>query len=214
MGTILRKPLTSGPGMEEISKDLKVPPNQIVTDKFPVLTFGGTPKIDLETWELRFFGSVEQDIELGWNAFKMLPRTRVTTDFHCVTQWSRLDNTWEGVSFREVVKLIKLKPDAKYVMAYCYGGYTTNLDLESLLEENVLFADTHDGKTLEPDHGGPLRLVVPNRYGWKSAKWVNALEFTNKDAPGFWETRGYHMRGEPWSEERFGFGLAWETSLF
>ena len=133
-GTMLRKIPTTGPVAEKISMDLKVPPNQIVTDKFPVLTFGGTPKIDLETWRLRLFGSIQQDIELGWDAFKMLSRMRVTADFHCVTQWSRLDNTWEGVSIREVIKFIKLKPDTKYVMAHCYGGYTTNLDLESLFD--------------------------------------------------------------------------------
>ena len=202
------------PIKQELPEELPAPPNQFVTEKFPVLTFGGTPRIDLATWRLRLFGLVEEEVELTWDQFMALPRIAVTADFHCVTQWSRLDNAWEGVAFQEVLKTIQLKPRVTHVMAHCYGGYTTNLDLEALREESVLFAVTHDGKPLEPDHGGPLRLVVPKRYGWKSAKWVSGLEFMDKDAPGFWEVRGYHMRGEPWAEERFGLGMAWEAPPF
>ena len=124
-------------------------------------------------------------------------------DFHCVTQWSRLNNLWVGVQFVEVLKQVKPKPEARYIMVHCYGGYTTNLPLDVLKEDDVLFAHQHEGKPLEEAHGGPLRLVVPSRYGWKSAKWVNGLEFMAKDKPGFWEERGYHMNGDPWKEERF-----------
>ena len=203
----MRQPRPTKLIKQQLSPELEVPPGQFVTEKFPVLTFGATPRIDLATWRFRLFGLVEQEVELTWEEFMRLPRVAVTADFHCVTQWSRLDNVWEGVAFAEVLKLVQLKPQASYLMAHCYGGYTTNLALESLLEENVLLADRHDGKPLEPDHGGPLRLVVPHRYGWKSAKWVNSLEFMERDAPGFWEVRGYHMRGEPWAEERFSFGF-------
>ena len=199
----MREPRPTKPIRQEHPRKSEVPDNQFVTEKFPVLTFGGTPRIDLATWRLRLFGLVEREAELTWAQLTALPRVAVTADFHCVTQWSRLDNAWEGVQVREVLKLARPQPHAKYVMVHCYGGYTTNLDLEALQEENVLLADTHDGQPLAPDHGGPLRLVVPQRYGWKSAKWVQGLELLEKDAPGFWEQRGYHMRGDPWQEERF-----------
>lgn len=182
---------------------LDVPPGQYVTDKFPVLTYGSTPRIDLAQWRFRVFGLVEQEVVLDWSQFASLPKTTVDAAFHCVTQWSRLENTWEGVAFSEVMKLVKPRSEAKYVMAHCYGGYTTNLALDVLLDDDVLFAYNHDGKPLPPEHGGPLRLVVPKRYGWKSAKWVNGLEFLAQDAPGFWEMRGYNMNGDPWKEERF-----------
>ena len=189
--------------VEQVQDGLEVPPGQYVTEKFPVLTFGPTPKIDLETWQFRVFGLVEEEVTLSWEQFTSLDRITVDTAFHCVTQWSRLQNTWEGVAFREVVKPARLKPEAVYVMVHCYGGYTTNLPLDALMDDDVLFAYRHDGEPLAPAHGGPLRLVVPKRYGWKSAKWVNGLEFMDKDAPGFWEVRGYNMSADPWKEERF-----------
>ena len=182
---------------------LAVPPGQYVTEKFPVLTFGPTPKVDLETWQFRIFGLVEEEVVLDWDRFMSLEKITVDRAFHCVTQWSRLENTWEGVAFSGVMKLIKSKPEGRYVMVHCYGGYTTNLPLDVLLDDDVLFAYRHDGEPLPPEHGGPLRLVVPRRYGWKSAKWVNGLEFMAQDAPGFWETRGYNMNGDPLNEERF-----------
>ena len=182
------------------------PPGQYVTRKFPVLTFGPTPIIDLDSWRFRAFGLVEEEVTLDWSQFTGLQKVAVDAEFHCVTQWSRLQNTWEGVAFNELLKLIRPKPEAKYVMAHCYGGYTTNLALDALREDDVLFAYGHDGEPLAPEHGGPLRLVVPKRYGWKSAKWVNGLEFKAGDAPGFWEERGYHMEGDPWKEQRF-----WDT---
>lgn len=186
----------------------RVPPNQFVTEKFPVLTYGPTPRVGLAEWRLRLFGEVEEEVTLRWEDFRRLPVVRVRADFHCVTQWSRLDNLWEGVPAREVVALVRLKPTARFVMVHCYGGYTTNLPLEALLEEDVLFAFRHDGRDLTPEHGWPVRLVVPRRYGWKSAKWVNGLEFMGEDRPGFWEARGYHMNGDPWKEERFWPGWA------
>ncbi|MSQ14105.1 MAG: sulfite oxidase-like oxidoreductase [Dehalococcoidia bacterium] len=187
----------------EAKRRERVPGGQFVTDKFPVLTYGPTPKVDLATFRLRLFGLVEKECELTWQQLLALPKTVMTADFHCVTQWSRLENTWEGVRTEDVVKLIKLRPEVSYVMVHCYGGYSTNISLEDFLEENVLFAHRHDGKELPADHGGPLRLVIPQLYGWKSAKWVSGVEFIKDDRPGFWEERGYHMRGDPWKEERF-----------
>ena len=146
---------------------------------------------------------MEQDLTLDWQQFMGLPKITLDAEFHCVTQWSRLQNTWEGVAFTEVIKLVRPRPEARFVMVHSYGGYTTNLSLAALTEADVLFAHRHDGQPLPPDHGGPLRLVVPKRYGWKSAKWVRGLEFMEQDRPGFWEERGYHMEGDPWKEERF-----------
>ena len=189
--------------IKQDQKGVEVPPGQFLTEKFPVLTFGSAPKIDLETWQFKVSGLVEKELTLTWEEFMGLEKITLDAEFHCVTQWSRLQNTWEGVAFNEVMKLLKLKPEAKYVMAHCYGGYSTNLALDVVTDDDVLFAYKHDGELLSRDHGGPLRLVVPKRYGWKSAKWVNGLEFMAEDEPGFWEVRGYHMRGDPWKEERF-----------
>ena len=189
--------------IKQDQKGVEVPPGQFLTEKFPVLTFGSAPKIDLETWQFKVSGLVEKKLTLTWEEFMGLEKITLDAEFHCVTQWSRLQNTWEGIAFNEVMKLLKLKPEAKYVMAHCYGGYSTNLALDVVTDDDVLFAYKHDGELLSRDHGGPLRLVVPKRYGWKSAKWVNGLEFMAEDEPGFWEVRGYHMRGDPWKEERF-----------
>ena len=188
--------------------DPRVPAGQYLTDKFPVLTFGSTPKINMSTWQFKVFGLVEEELTWSWDEFKAISSTVQTSDFHCVTQWSQLDNAWEGVSILDVMKLIKPLANAGYVMLHCYGGYTTNLALSVLRDDDVLLAYRHDGEPLSRDHGGPLRLVVPKRYGWKSAKWVNGLEFMAEDAPGFWEARGYHMEGDPWKEDRFWDGLS------
>ncbi len=190
-------------------KGADVPPGQFVTEKFPVLTFGSTPRIDLDTWQFRIFGLVEKEVTLDWRQFNDLQKTELDAEFHCVTQWSKLQNAWEGVAFNDVMKLVGVKPEAKYVMAHCYGGYSTNLSLEVATDDDVLFAYKHDGEPLSPQHGAPLRLVVPKRYGWKSAKWVNGLEFMAENEPGFWEMRGYHMEGDPWKEERFWSSLSW-----
>ena len=181
----------------------RVPPGQFVSKKFPILTYGSTPHIDLDNWRLRIFGLVEKDLALDWERFKALPWNTVGADFHCVTQWSSLDNVWEGVLFRELVNLVEPKPEAKFIMAHCYGGYTTNLQLEAVLEQDGILAHKRDGEELPLDHGWPVRLVVPNRYGWKSAKWLNGIEFMARDRPGFWEERGYNNNADPWKEERF-----------
>ena len=180
----------------------RVPPGQFLSNKFPVLTYGSTPKVDLDTWKFRVFGLVEQEVELTWNQVTKLTWTPVTTDFHCVTQWSSLDNTWEGVTFPDLMALAQPKPEAKFVMAHCFGGYTTNLPLEVAMEEGLL-AHKQDGEPLGEGHGWPLRLIIPSRYGWKSAKWLNGIELIAEDAPGFWEQRGYNNNADPWKEERF-----------
>ena len=181
----------------------RVPPGQFVSRKFPVLTYGPTPVIDLDKWRLRVFGLVENELEFGWDQFLELPWSKVEADFHCVTQWSALDNTWEGVLFSELVSQAMPAPEAKFLMAHCYGDYTTNISLEAVLESGGLLAHKRDGEELPPDHGWPLRLVVPSRYGWKSAKWLNGIEFMAEDKPGFWELRGYNNNADPWKEERF-----------
>ncbi len=180
----------------------RVPPGQFLSNKFPVLTYGSTPKVDLDTWKFRVFGLVEQEVELTWDQFTKLTWTTVTADFHCVTQWSSLDNTWEGVTFPDLMALAQPKPEAKFVMAHCFGGYTTNLPLEVAMEEGLL-VHKQDGEPLGEGHGWPLRLIVPSRYGWKSAKWLNGIELIAEDAPGFWEQRGYNNNADPWKEERF-----------
>lgn len=180
----------------------RVPPGQFLSTKFPVLTYGSAPDIDMATWRIRVFGLVEREVTFDWKEFTQLAWSGMTADFHCVTQWSALDNLWEGVTFEALVAAAGPKPEAKFVMAHCYGGYTTNLPLEVCLEEGFL-AHKRNGEELGRDHGGPLRLVVPSRYAWKSAKWVNGIELIAEDAPGFWEQRGYNNNADPWQEERF-----------
>ena len=185
------------------------PPGQFVTDRFPVLTFGPTPRINLDDWQFKISGLVDEEITLDWKQFNDLPQITLDAEFHCVTQWSKLQNTWQGILFTDVMKLVTPKPEAKFVMAHCYGGYSTNVALDVLVDDDVMFAHSHDGAPLTPEHGGPMRLVVPKRYGWKSAKWVNGIEFMAEDEPGFWEMRGYHMEGDPWKEERFWSSLTY-----
>jgi DMSO/TMAO reductase YedYZ molybdopterin-dependent catalytic subunit len=180
----------------------RVPPGQFVSKKFPVLTYGSTPKIDLKTWKIRVFGLVEREIELDWEQFMKLSWVTINADFHCVTQWSSLDNIWEGAPFASLVSLAQPKPEARFMMAHCYGGYTTNLPLEVAMEEGLL-AHKQNGQELGKDHGWPVRLIIPSRYGWKSAKWLNGIELMAEDAPGFWEHRGYSNNADPWKEERF-----------
>ncbi len=180
-----------------------VPPGQFLTEKFPVLTYGPAQKIDLKEWRLRAFGLVDNEIELNWEEFSKLPWSTVEAPFHCVTQWSKMENTWEGLLFTDLAAIVKPKDEAKFVIAHCYGDYTTNLPLEILMDGMSLLAHKHDGEPLTAEHGGPLRLVVPQRYGWKSAKWLRGIEFIAEDRPGFWEVRGYHNNGDFWKEERF-----------
>ena len=166
------------------------------------MTYGPEPKIDLNSWEIRIFGLVEQEITLNWDQFSNLQWTSTVTDFHCVTQWSQLDNIWDGVKFADFVEAARPKPEAKFVMAHGYGGNTAHLPLNLSMEEGIL-DHTQDGEPMGMSHGWPLRLIIPSVYGWKSAKWVNGIELMAKDSPGFWEQRGYHNEGNPWKEERF-----------
>ena len=181
----------------------RLPPGQVLTEKWPVLTYGDTPRIDLAGWSFRVFGRVSRETAWTWDEFSRLPRVAVTADIHCVTRWSRFANRFEGVAAREVLGRAGPLPEAAAVMVHSYGGYTTNVTLEELLRDDVLLATRHDGADLAPEHGGPCRLVVPRLYFWKSAKWVRAFEVLDHDAPGFWEENGYHLRGDPWLEERY-----------
>jgi DMSO/TMAO reductase YedYZ molybdopterin-dependent catalytic subunit len=185
----------------------RIPPGQSRTRKWPVLDASGPPRVDLSTWKLRVFGGVRQPLEWNWKEFLELPRIKVFADFHCVTRWSRLGNLWEGVSTREIVhRAGGLMPGAEFVLAHGYDrGFTTNLPVADFLADDALVAITHDGEPITLDHGGPARLIVPQLYAWKSAKWVSGLEFRDHDQAGFWESNGYHMHGDPWREERYSW---------
>ena len=188
----------------------RIPPGQTRTRKWPVLDAHGTPDVDLETWEFGVGGLVENELKWSLDEFMRLPAVRVYADFHCVTRWSRLDNVWSGVSTREVARLAGVRPGAKFVSVAARDyGWTTNLPLEYFLAEDSLFAWSNDGHPIPPEHGGPVRLVVPRLYAWKSAKWVKAVRFLAEDEAGFWEEGGYHMRGDPWAG-RDGERFRWE----
>jgi DMSO/TMAO reductase YedYZ molybdopterin-dependent catalytic subunit len=183
----------------------RLPPGQYLTEKWPVLHYGGVPKVDLATWDFTIGGLVDDPVRLTRAEFLELPRKEVKADVHCVTRWSMLDSTWEGVPVAEVMKLVTLKPEATHVMVRAEQGFTANLSLEDFLRDENMFVDTRNGEQIAAEHGWPLRLFVPHLYFWKSAKWVRGLEFMHGDRPGFWEQYGYHMRGEPWAEERYGW---------
>ncbi|NOT33625.1 MAG: sulfite oxidase-like oxidoreductase [Candidatus Eisenbacteria bacterium] len=181
----------------------RLPPGQVRTDKWPVLHYGQVPEVDLAQWDFKVFGLVERERRWNWQEFLALPQIEVQSDIHCVTRWSRYDNRWRGVPFRQIVGQAGVKPGANFAIIHAEQGYTTNLPLAELMQDDVLFAHQHDGKDLAPEHGWPLRLVVPRRYFWKSAKWVRGIELTTDDRPGFWERNGYHNDADPWHEERF-----------
>ena len=180
----------------------RLPPGQALTLKWPVLHEGTVPKFDPAMWNFEISGLVEKPVRLTWADFTGLPMRQVTADMHCVTRWSRFDNRWEGVPFTEVAKLAGIKSQAQYVMVHAEQGYTSNVPLADLLRPQTLFALKHDGAALSPEHGFPLRLVVPHLYAWKSVKWVRRIEFLAADAPGFWESNGYHIYGDPFKEQR------------
>ena len=182
-----------------------LPPGQIATDKWPVLTYGETPIVDASQWRLSLSGLVEEPRSVTWDEMLAIPPASIVCDMHCVTRWSKFDNRFEGARVRDLLAMVKVKPEARYVMAHCHGGYTTNVPLADLMGDDVLLAYKYEGKPLEAEHGGPCRLLVPRLYLWKSAKWVNGLELLEKDRPGFWERGGYHMYGDPWKEERHGW---------
>ncbi len=185
----------------------RIPPGQSRTKKWPVLDAGGPPRIDLTRWKLRIHGLVAQPVEWNREEFTQLPRVRVFSDFHCVTRWSRLGNVWEGVATRDLISRAGGPlPEAAYVIAYGYDEeFTANLPLADFLAEDALVALTHDGEPLTLDHGGPARLIVPRLYAWKSAKWLSAIELVDRDQAGFWESNGYHMKGDPWREQRYSY---------
>jgi len=186
-----------------IEEKHRIPPNQRVTSKFPVLHVGPIPKFDSEKWDFRVKGLVKTPVRLTYEEVLNLPKTVSVSDFHCVTGWSKLDNKWEGVVFQTVFELVKPLKNAKYVMVEAEGDYTTSLPLAELLDNDALLAYRLNGKLLEPRHGGPLRLVVPKKYAYKSAKWVRKLRFTAKQELGYWEKRGYSNTADPWKEQRY-----------
>jgi len=181
----------------------RLPRGQVLTKKWPVLTYGQTPRFDPATWTFRCFGWVKQSVTWTWPEFLALPRIQATSDVHCVTRWSRFDNHWEGVAVAEIFRRIEILPQAIAVMIHADPDYTTNLLLDDLRDEEALLALKHDGADLPAEHGGPCRLVVPKLYFWKSAKWVRGFEVLDHNSPGFWEVNGYHLRADPWKEERY-----------
>lgn len=188
----------------DTQRDRRLPPNQSQTKKWPVLDASGPPQIDMERWRFKVSGLVDHELTFTWDEFQKLPRVKVFADFHCVTRWSKLDNLWEGVSTEEIMKRAGVQSSAHFALAYGYDfGFTTNMPLEHFSSRDALFADTHDGEPISVEHGGPLRLIVPQLYAWKSAKWVKGVEFLESDQAGYWEDNGYHMVGDPWKEQRF-----------
>ena len=199
---------------QEVRSQNRLPPGQSLTQKFPVLHYGQVPHTDLSEWNFRVFGLVEEEKVWNWDEFNELPRTKVTLDIHCVTRWSKFDTLWDGVSLKTLIEeqIIVPKPEANYIVQHCEHGYTTNLPLEAMLQENVLLATHFDGEPLPLDHGWPLRVVVGsypdrseswNAYFWKGGKWLRGLEFRATDQLGFWERNGYHNEADPWKEQRF-----------
>lgn len=181
----------------------RVPPNQNVTTAFPVLHYGNVPFYrNLDNWTLRIWGHVEKETVLTFDELMNLPQKTSGNDIHCVTGWSKLDNIWEGIPTQELAKLAKMKESAKYVILHAEESWTTNLPIEDFLKDTSLLAHSHNGEQLTPDHGYPLRAVIPHLYFWKSAKWLRGIEFTDENKPGFWENNGYHMYGDPWKEQR------------
>jgi DMSO/TMAO reductase YedYZ molybdopterin-dependent catalytic subunit len=183
----------------------RLPPGQYLTEKWPVLHAGTVPQTDLATWDFKVFGEVEEPLTLDYNGLQALPQTEITVDIHCVTRWSRFDTDFRGVHWRELAKLVRPKPSARYVLAHAEQGFTANVPLEALEDDHALIAWEADGEPLEPEHGWPLRLVVPSRYFWKSAKWLRGLELLSGDQPGFWERYGYHNEADFRQEQRYGF---------
>jgi DMSO/TMAO reductase YedYZ molybdopterin-dependent catalytic subunit len=183
----------------------RLPPGQYLTQKWPVLHAGGVPHVDIGTWSFRVFGEVEQEITLGWREFNELPRSSNVQDIHCVTRWSRFDAEFEGVHWRELAKLCRQKPTANFVIAHAEHDFTSNVPISFLEDEKALFVTHADGEPLTADHGGPMRLVIPGKYFWKSAKWLRGIEFSPVDRLGFWERYGYNNDADPWKEERYSF---------
>jgi DMSO/TMAO reductase YedYZ molybdopterin-dependent catalytic subunit len=183
----------------------RLPPGQYLTEKWPVLHAGSVPHTDLATWDFRVWGEVERELRLDWKQFLDLPTVEVMQDIHCVTRWSRFDTTFKGVPWSALRELVGQKPSARFAIAHAEQGFTANVPAASLEEEGAMLAYEADGEALEPEHGWPLRLVIPGKYFWKSAKWLRGIELTASDRPGFWERYGYHNDADPFQEQRYGF---------
>ena len=183
----------------------RLPPGQYLTEKWPVLHAGSVPNTDLATWDFKVWGEVANPIALTWERFDALPKSENVQDIHCVTRWSRFDTRFRGVHWRDLAEVVQPKPDARFVVAHAEHGFTSNVPLEFLEDDLALLATEADGEALTPDHGWPLRLVIPGKYFWKSAKWLRGIELRSTDQPGFWERYGYHNDADPWREERYGF---------
>lgn len=205
IGAKVQKAKKGGPderGHEAAGQD-RLPPGQVQTERWPVLDLGIRPEIAPRDWKLEVGGLVDGPVTLSWDDFLALPRSKVVADMHCVTAWSRFGNIWEGVKFRDLAALVRPKVAAKFVIQEGYDCYTTNAPLEDCMRETSLLAYRHDNQALAKEHGGPVRMVIPHLYGWKGAKFIKKIVFSEEDRPGFWETRGYHRRGDPWREERY-----------
>jgi DMSO/TMAO reductase YedYZ molybdopterin-dependent catalytic subunit len=183
----------------------RLPPGQYLTEKWPVLHAGSVPRTDLQIWDLKVWGEVENPVTLSWEELDALPKTEHVQDIHCVTRWSKFDVAFRGVHWRELAKIVRPKASARFVVAHAEQGFTANVPLEFLEDDLAMLAQEANGEPLEPDHGWPLRLVIPGKYFWKSAKWLRGLELRSTDQPGFWERYGYHNDADPWKEERYGF---------
>jgi DMSO/TMAO reductase YedYZ molybdopterin-dependent catalytic subunit len=184
-------------------EDQRLPPGQHLTKDWPVLDLGVMPPVSRERWRLDVHGAIENPVFWTFAEFTAQKQSQFTSDIHCVTTWSRYDNEWQGLATRELLAACQPREDARFVVLHCSDGYTTNLALEDFAAEDALLAHSWSGQPLTDEHGGPVRLVVPHLYFWKSAKWLQAIEFVTDDAPGFWEVRGYHNRGDPWAEQRY-----------
>lgn len=182
----------------------RLPPGQRLVENWPVLDLGIQPDVPTADWRLTIDGAVENPVAWDWAAFTAQPQVEDVSDIHCVTQWSRYDNRWTGVSTRHLVALVRPRPEAGHVILHSYDGYTTNVSLAAFGDADCLIAHSHDGAPISREHGGPARLIIPRYYLWKSAKWIKRIEFAAADRPGFWETRGYHNVGDPWLEQRYG----------
>lgn len=181
----------------------RLPPGQHLVRDWPVLDLGLRPDIDPARWKLTVTGLVDNPVTWDWTTFRAQPQSFFVSDIHCVTSWSRYDNRWDGIATRDLLALVEPKEAARFVVLHSYDGYTTNLPLEDFAAENALLAHAWEGRPLTLEHGGPVRLVVPHLYFWKSAKWIQRIDFRAADAPGFWEVRGYHNHGDPWQEQRY-----------